>query len=111
MEKLNMYQNFDLLIDRVISSLRKTDLLHIKQLLEQIKTPTLISGVGGSSVVSNYASKVLSSKNNIITTKVEPRDLKYFKLDNYDNILCCSYSGNNYGVYTSFDYNLIHYLL
>ena len=111
MEKPNMYYNFDLLIDRVLDTLDKTNLLEIKQKLEMIKTPTLVSGVGGSSVVSNYASKVLSIKNNVIATNIEPRDMNYINISNYNNILSCSYSGNNYGVDTSFNNNLNHYLL
>lgn len=111
MDKLDMYENFDLLVNRVLTSLSKTDLLAVKHLLEEIKTPTLISGVGGSSVVSNFAAKVLSFKNGIIATNVEPRTMNYLNIKNYINVLCCSYSGNNYGVETSFNNDLVHYLL
>jgi hypothetical protein len=109
--KPNMHDNFKLLEKRVLDSLEKTDLERIKYHLERIKTPTITTGVGGSSVVSNYASKVLSSKNGIIAEHQEPRDMLYKTLTGYDNVLACSYGGNNYGVQTSFDNTLNKYLL
>ena len=109
--KPNMHDNFKLLEKRVLDSLEKTDLERIKYYLERIKTPTITTGVGGSSVVSNYASKVLSSKNGIIAEHQEPRDMLYKTLMGYDNVLACSYGGNNYGVQTSFDNTLNRYLL
>jgi hypothetical protein len=71
----------------------------------------LETGVGGSSFVSEYASKILSNKNNIISVNVEPRDIKYMNIKPYKNVLACSYSGNNYGVDMSFNNDLKHYLL
>ena len=109
--KPNMHDNFKLLEKRVLDSLEKTDLERIKYHAERIKTPTITTGVGGSSVVSNYASKVLSSKNGIIAEHQEPRDMLYKTLTGYDNVLACSYGGNNYGVQTSFDNTLNKYLL
>lgn len=109
--KENMYDNFTKLPDRVIDSLLKTDLIKIKNILSSIDKPTLVSGVGGSSVVSLFLSKVLSAKNNIICENVTSRDLKYKNLKCYKNIISCSYSGDNFGVETSFDNNLNKYLL
>ena len=108
--KDNMDKNFNLLVERVIDSLDKSDLEKINYYLKNIKTPTLCSGVGGSSVVSNFMSKVLNKKNNIITSNIEPRDMNYLNLNNYDNIICSSYSGKNYGVDISFNNNLNKYL-
>ena len=56
--KPNMHDNFKLLEKRVLDSLEKTDLERIKYELKKIKTPTITTGVGGSSVVSNYAAKI-----------------------------------------------------
>lgn len=109
--KPNMHDNFKLLEERVLDSLEKTDLERIKYHLERIKTPTITTGVGGSSVVSNYASKVLSTKNGIIAEHQEPRDMLYKSLKGYDNVLACSYGGKNYGVETSFNNELNKYLL
>ena len=78
--KENMEENFNLLVDRVIDSLNKSDLEKINYYLKTINTPTLCTGVGGSSVVSNFFSKVLNTKNNIITNNVEPRDINYLNL-------------------------------
>ena len=111
MDKMNMYDNFNLLIDRVLDTLSQTDLNEVKDILESINTPTLVSGVGGSYVVSNYVSKVIANKNNIITKNIEPRDINYQDLSCYENILSVSFSGNNYGVETVFNNNLKHYLL
>ena len=110
MEK-NMQENFMKLERRIIDSLNDTDLEKINDELSKIDGPTLVSGVGGSSVVSEYASKILSYKNHIITRNTEPRDFKYFDTSLYQNILACSYSGNNYGVKLAFDNDLKHYLL
>lgn len=112
MEK-NMNENFKKLNNRVVDSLNDTDLEKLNYLLSKIKDPTLVSGVGGSSIVASFASKILLMKNMIITKCVEPRDLKYFKefMNGYKNILACSYSGANFGVELAFDNNLRHYLL
>lgn len=110
MEK-NMKENFDKLNQRVIDSLNNTDLERINYKLSNIKTPTLVSGVGGSNTVSEYASKILSQKNHIITRNTEPRDFNYMDITPYKNVLACSYSGNNYGVDLAFLNNLKHYLL
>lgn len=83
----------------------------IKETISSIKTPTICTGVGGSNVVSNFASKVLSTKNKCISESVEPRSIIYKNLSRYDNILACSYSGRNFGVETSFNNNLNKYLL
>ena len=109
--KPNMHDNFKLLEERVLDSLEKTDLERIKHHLEKIKTPTITTGVGGSSVVSTFASKVLSSKNGIIAEHQEPRDMLYKPLSGYANVFACSYGGKNYGVETSFSNDLKKYLL
>lgn len=109
--KKNMNENFELLEDRLRSALSFTDLDKIRYELSKIKEPTLVSGVGGSSVVSNYASKVLNKANKIITKNAEPRNFKYIDLDGFKNVIACSYSGNNYGVELAFINNLKHYLL
>ena len=110
MEK-NMKENFEKIESRVFYSLYNTDLERINYELSKITEPTLISGVGGSSVVAEYASKILNKKNNIITRRVEPRDFKYLNLIGYKNVLSCSYSGNNYGVELAFLNDMKHYLL
>jgi len=109
--KKNMKKNFDSLEERLWCALSKTDLEKIRYELSKINEPTLISGVGGSSVVSCYASKVLNNTNKIITKNIEPRDFKYFNLDGFKNVIACSYSGNNYGTQLAFNNNLKHYLL
>ena len=106
-----MNTNFELLGNRVIDSLNNTDIDTNNKILKSIDKPTIVSGVGGSSVVSEFVSKVLSDKNNIITENREPRDCKYKRLTGYSNIIACSYSGNNLGVDLSFDNELKHYLL
>ena len=110
MEK-NGKENFAKLEKRVREGLQDTDLDQLFYGLKQMNHPTLVSGVGGSSVVSEMASKVLRSKNQIITQNVEPRDLIHRDLCGYQNVLSCSYSGNNHGVEISFLNDLKHYLL
>ena len=79
--KPNMHDNFKLLEKRVLDSLEKTDLERIKYYLERIKTPTITTGVGGSSVVSNYAAKVLEKKK----SKVEEEKIKKEKTKSSDD--------------------------
>lgn len=110
MEK-NMKENFEKMKGRVFDSLCDTDLERINYELAKIDDATLISGVGGSSVVSAYASRILNEKNGVITRSVEPRDFNYLNLSGYKNVLACSYSGNNYGVTLTLLNNLKHYLL
>ena len=110
MEK-NMNENFKNMERRVFDSLYNTNLEKINYELKKIEEPILFSGVGGSSVVANYASKIINEKNKIISTCVEPRDLSYMNINGYKNVCVVSYSGNNYGVDLSFDNDLKHYLL
>ena len=109
MEK-NMQENFDLLKKRVIDSFDNTDLDFIRSQLSLLNEPTIFSGVGGSSVVSEFGAKVINRKNGIITINSEPRDFLY-RNNSYKNVVACSYSGNNYGVELSFNNHLKKYLL
>ena len=110
MEKNGNY-NFEKLNERVVSSLVDSDLDSIFYGFRHLEDATLVSGVGGSSVVSEMAAKVLNQKNQIITSNVEPRDFSKMNLKGYSNVLACSYSGNNYGVELAFLNDLKHYLL
>ncbi len=110
MEKNGNY-NFEKLEERVKDAFVDSDLDRMFYEFKNLQQPTLVSGVGGSSVVSEMASKVLREKNHIITQNTEPRDFAYRGFDGYHNVLSCSYSGNNYGVQLSFLNDLKHYLL
>ena len=110
MEK-NMKINFDFLKERVVDSLDNTDLEFIRKELSKLYEPTLFSGVGGSSVVSEFGAKVINAKNGIISVNSEPRDFLYRNNGAFRNVVACSYSGNNYGVELSFFNDLRKYLL
>ncbi|MBQ8659433.1 MAG: hypothetical protein IJ475_01155 [Bacilli bacterium] len=110
MEK-NMRVNFEWLERRVVDAIYNTDTEKIRYELRKINKPCIISGVGGSSVVSTFASRVIGDKNRIITEAWEPRDFLYRKLNGFENVLACSYGGNNYGVKLAFCNKLKHYLL
>ena len=110
MEK-NMKINFEYLRRRVEDALDITDLDKIRYELKRINTPTLVAGVGGSNVVSEFVSKVLREKNGIIAINNEPRNLIYDSLRGFNNVIACSYSGNNYGVDLAFRNDLKKYLL
>lgn len=109
--KPTMYDNFNMLSDRVQDSLLQTNLEETREVLSNIKEPTIVTGVGGSKVVAVFTSKILSQKNKIISVPLEPRDLIYQPRAGYKNILACSYSGTNFGVETSFQNSLNKYLL
>ena len=110
MEK-NMKENFEKIESRVFYSLYNTDLERINYELSKITEPTLISGVGGSSVVSEFGAKVINFKNDIVSVNSEPRDLLYRNNKPFKNVVSCSYSGNNYGEKLSFSGSLKKYLL
>lgn len=110
MEK-NMKVNFEYLKGRVVDAFDNTDTEYINYELSKLDKPTLVSGVGGSSVVSDFGAKVLSNKNSIITRNTEPRDMIYMNSRAYSNIVACSYGGSNYGVELSFNNELKKYLL
>ena len=107
----NMDYQFDNLCSRVSYSMNNSDLDFINQELSMINEPTIVTGVGGSSVVSTFASKVLSVKNGVIAVHMEPRDMLYTNYKLYKNVLVCSYGGKNLGVDVSFNNNLKKYLL
>ncbi len=106
-----MDENFKKLKERVKDSLENTDIEYINYELSKLNGNTLVAGVGGSHVVSEFASRILEYKNNILVENVEPRDVKYMKLKLYKNILLCSYSGNNFASNLSFTNELKKYLL
>ena len=110
MEK-NMKTNFEFLKERVVDSLDNTDLDFIRNELSKLEKPTLFSGVGGSSVVSEFGAKIINAKNGIVSLNSEPRDFLYRNNNAFRNAIACSYSGNNYGVELSFLKNLKKYLL
>lgn len=100
-----MNENFNLLQERVLDTLEKSDLLTIKEQLENIKGNTILIGAGGSSVVSTFASKVLNTSN-----VKSARDLNYMDLNKIDNIIIFSYSGKGYVVESILDKNKKIYL-
>ena len=110
MEK-SMKTNFEFLKERVVDSLNSTDLEFIRNELSKLEEPTLFSGVGGSSVVSEFGTKVINAKNAIVSVNSEPRDFIYRNNNAFKNVVACSYSGNNYGVELSFLRGLKKYLL
>ena len=107
----NMQNNFKFLKDRIVDSLSYTDLDYINNELSKLNEPTLFSGVGGSNVVSEFGSKVINIKNNIVSINSEPRNFLYQNNIPFKNVIACSYSGNNYGVELSFRNSLKKYLL
>ena len=107
----NMQVNFSLLKERVVDSLENTDLEFIRHELSKLDEPTLFSGVGGSSVVSEFGAKVINAKNSIVSVNSEPRDFLYRNNNAFKNVVACSFSGNNYGVELSLLKNLRKYLL
>ena len=111
MYQKNMQVNFELLKERVVDSLNNTDLDFIRNELSKLNEPTLFSGVGGSSVVSEFGAKVINTKNGIVSVNSEPRDFLYQNNGAFKNVVACSYSGNNYGVELSFLKGLRKYLL
>ena len=107
----NMQNNFEFLKDRIVDSLSYTDLDYINNELSKLNEPTLFSGVGGSNVVSEFGSKVINIKNNIVSINSEPRNFLYQNNIPFKNVIACSYSGNNYGIELSFRNSLKKYLL
>lgn len=110
MEK-NMQINFKFLKERVMDALDNTDLEYVRYELSKLNESVIFSGVGGSSVVSEFGSKVIGDKNKVISISREPRDFIYKKTGGFKNVVACSYSGNNYGVDLSFSNDLKKYLL
>ena len=88
-----MEENFKFLFDRIIDTLKTTDLIKIKKQLENIKDNTVFIGSGGSKVVATFASKILNGSN-----VKSSRDLNYMDLNNIDNIMIFSYSGVGYTI-------------
>ena len=107
----DMYTNLDKMLPRILDTLKKTNLNYIFNELSNIKGPTIVTGVGGSSVVGEYLAKVLNKKNHIIAEFKFPRELLLTDLSEYENVISISYSGRNIGVDASFNNNLKKYLL
>ena len=107
----DMYVNLKKMLPRVLESLENTNLEDIFNKLASIKEPTIVTGVGGSSIVATFLAKVLNEKNHIIATFKFPRELKLMDLSGYKNVVAVSYSGRNIGVDASFDNELNKYLL
>lgn len=95
MEKMDY--NFEMLLERIMDANEVTDLKKVKRLLELVNDTVLCVGVGGSKVVADYASKVLSKKNGCFCKVCEPRDTLYEEAT-YKNVFVASYKGENYGV-------------
>ena len=97
--------------ENVEYAIAHTDRPELFAKLDAIEGPTLVCGVGGSSVVAVFLAKVLREKKHLIATFVYPRDLAYMDLQAYRNVIAVSYSGNNIGVEILLDTDLNRYLL
>lgn len=106
-----MNENFNLLYSRVLDAITNLDSVNFYRTIDTIKGNTICTGSGGSKVVSEFASEIIQSKNDVITTVVSPRDLLHMKLHIYKNILISSHSGKNYGVNVALNTNLNRFLL
>ena len=106
----SMQECFSSLNDKIFYALDHTDLSSVFNSLDEIQGPTLVCGVGGSSVVAAFLAKVLREKKHMIATFVYPRDLNYMDLRAYENVISVSYSGNNIGVDVSLKTDLKKYL-
>lgn len=107
----DMYKNLDRMLPRILDTISKTNLDYIFAELDKIKGPTIVTGVGGSSVVGEFLAKVLNKKNHIIAEFKFPRELLLTDLSGYENVISISYSGRNIGVDASFKNDLKKYLL
>jgi hypothetical protein len=102
---------FDTLEEKVFHAISHSDLKVFFDKLDSIEGPTLVCGVGGSSIVAVFLAKVLREKKHIITDFVFPRDLAYMDLTPYGNVIAVSYSGSKPGVEVCLQTNLKKYLL
>lgn len=84
--------------DKIVHSFSNTNLDYIYTELSNIKSPTILCGVGGSHVVSIFLEKVLVTKNNIITKNIDVEEYFLTNFSNYDNLVLLSHSGKNYGI-------------
>lgn len=91
-------ENIELLKDRIFDALENSDLNNINFTLNNIKNSVILSGVGGSYTVCNFARKVFEIKNNCFSKSLDLRDLFYSNINNYCNLISISYSGKNFGV-------------
>lgn len=107
----NMHDCFRTMKEKIYGAIDNTDLNKMFTALASIKEATLVTGVGGSSIVAIFLAKVLRQKNHIVATFAFPRDLQYMDLSGYKNVISVSYSGNNIGVDASFANKLNKYLL
>lgn len=105
-----MNENFDLLVGRVLYCLDKSNLEKISDSLKRIKDATICCGVGGSLVVTDFMTKILNEKNDIVTKRCESRDMLYINKRPYKNVVCCSYGGMNFGVNVAFNNDFEKYL-
>lgn len=69
--------------------------------LDKMKGNTICVGSGGSHVVGEYASSIISKVKSCVSYSLDPRDLHYENLKPFDNIFIASYSGSNFGVKNS----------
>jgi len=95
-EKMN--DCFASLGDKIDYALEHSNLEEIFRRFDELRGPTLISGVGGSAIVGTFLCKVLREKKHVIATFAYPRDLICMDVSGYENVIAVSYSGNNIGV-------------
>ena len=101
---------FNTLKDKVSYALDHSDLESIYTTLASIQGHTIVTGLGGSSIVAHFLAKVLREKNHMIATFVTNRDILYMDLGTYENIIVVSYSSGNIGVDICVDNHLKKYL-
>lgn len=93
-----MHQILENLKFKIEQILGNETLYEFHSVLNQINSPTLICGVGGSHIVGLFLGKVLSLKNQILIKNIHVEEYFLDNFDNYDNLIVVSYSGKNNGV-------------
>lgn len=110
---MDMKENFDLLLSRIIDSNNCVDYGETIKKIKKIKHSCICIGTGGSQAVSQYAQRIISQKNNVIAVNMEPRDVLYENIGVYKNICAFTYGGDNEGINKALDisgyYNLNRY--
>ncbi len=95
---------------KINNSILDSNLENIFSKLSEIKTSTIICGIGGSHVVSIFLEKILALKNNIIIKNIDAEEYFLSNFSNYDNLIVVSHSGKNNGVKRLLNSNMKKYL-
>jgi len=90
--------NINQLETRILGACNSLTSQELNSYFRKLNSNTLILGVGGSGVVSHFAKRILTNKNDIVVKSLNVLDIYEEPLVLYQNVVAFTYGNKNHGI-------------